>query len=118
MINLRANLTLDIGMVHDIYPDQTNMVTVFPQINSTKVEWLHTTYSLIGEVNELLFTETFNLLMQPNADMFPVANYETQASIVLNIPNLFWHTFSLKDLAVEYKEGYVMLGATPVFRPH
>lgn len=73
---------------------------------------------MIGPVNELLFTEVFNMLMQPMGDLFPVSNYEAQSSIVLAIPNLFWGTFSIKDLDIAYKKGYLMLGATPVFRPH
>jgi len=56
--------------------------------------------------------------MQPMGDLFPVSNYEAQSSIVLAIPNLFWGTFSIKDLDIAYKKGYLMLGATPVFRPH
>lgn len=82
------------------------------------VDWLTTTYSVIGPVNELLFTTMFNMLMQPNANLFPLTNFEAQSSIVLSVPHLFWKTFYLKDYTISYCEGYIMIGATPVFRSH
>jgi hypothetical protein len=119
LVNLRANLTLNTGLLSDIDPTIVpDRVSIFPQINATTVEWLTTTYSLIGPVNELLFTEVFNMLMQPMGDLFPLTNFEAQSSIVLSVPNLFWGTFSIRDLTVSYQKGYLMLGATPVFRIH
>lgn len=51
-------------------------------------------------------------------DLYPLTNIEAQTSIVLSVPNLFWGVFSIRDLTVSYQKGYLMLGATPVFRIH
>ncbi len=58
------------------------------------------------------------MLMQPMGDLYPLTNIEAETSIVLSVPNLFWGVFSIKDLTVSYQKGYLMLGATPVFRIH